>query len=378
MQYILCTLGIFFLSINTYAWENHQIIMPWVLKGLKPELKIKLYSMNIKSQIQVPTFLHEIVKNKPHEVGRGLASNTLQLSLVTQFQAYPVKNAFELFLSPAVDEPDHGMDRDLDDTADPKQERIYMGKKTGPTSQGFRHMYFGGWTITKPIATFQIPIRSLGQAPDRAELFAKEALQLLKEKNEYWGFRMLNWALHYTQDLSQPYHAAQAPSISMGAWSELLTWNLPTGFENLIKVSTRIISNYHYAYEDFVKLQILEGEKSRFRDCLTNPKNFALLSTEHFQHTEDLSPKELALEVAKRSIELAPEIGKYSIEFFGTELRQPSFDLPNRKGIVDYGYILLDPKKENARQKLEKATCQALANGVLASQILIEWTLRQI
>jgi len=46
----------------------------------------------------------------------------------------------------------------------------WMGGETGPTSQGFRHMFFGGVDWQHPIQTFQIPFHSIGQAPERFEI----------------------------------------------------------------------------------------------------------------------------------------------------------------------------------------------------------------
>ncbi len=145
---------------------------------------------------------------------------------------------------PSIDEPDFGMDQDLPDSADPKGDRAWMGGKTGPTSQGFRHMFFQGIEWMSPLRTLQIPFHGIGQSPERILKFHAVSQKFLQEKNLYWALRTLLWELHFIQDLHQPFHAMQVPYIRMLPWKEL--------FHKFTARSTQVIGNYHYAYEGLV------------------------------------------------------------------------------------------------------------------------------
>ncbi len=362
--------GFLFFSINGYAWEKHQVLMPWVVKSLKLSDLTKLETLKASPDHLAAITLQEVFSNLVKiEGGRKLASNELKLNPRASFPVLHVQYAKDIFLAQSVDEPDHGMDRNLEDSADPSGDRNYTGGTAGPTSQGFRHLYFGGWKLAHPIATFQIPMRSLGQSPDRVKAFADEALSLLQSKNYYWGFRVLNWSMHYLQDLTQPFHSVQVPTLSMIPWLEVFG-----GFHNLVKESTRTVSNYHFAYEDYVYFNLSQKEKSIFNDCLTQAEKYGTLHPGF----EKMAPLELAHEVANRSIELAPEVGAANMQFFGNEMMLPAYDIPNHKGVVDYAFLFVDPKKETTRKRLEKVTCHALANAVLSSRALIEWELAKI
>jgi len=273
----------------------------------------------------------------------------------------------------ALNEPDQGMDQNLPDSDDPYQERKWMGGTKGGGSQGFRHMYFGGWKLAHPITTFQIPPKAIGRAPDRVLETAALARVLLKHKDyAEEGIRKLGWSLHYLQDLAQPFHATQLVHWKMAAWGTLFDWPLGKGVENFIEETTRIISNYHLALENYVEFRLKgpKGAAPLFEGALQNPEQYA---TVHFD--PKLNPKQLALELSKASVALAPELGKAEMAFFGEHLLKPEFDLRNDKGIPDYQAYAIRPELAEARTRCETVIAKALANALLASRALIQWAL---
>ncbi|MBI4040781.1 MAG: hypothetical protein HY390_02820 [Deltaproteobacteria bacterium] len=149
------------------------------------------------------------------------------------------------------DEPDWGMDRDLNLSPDQK----YMGGTQGPTSQAFRHLFLKKWTVTAPWRTFHIPLRELGEAPERAQLFFDLAQKAFEAKELYWTFRFLAWSLHYVQDLNQPFHASQLLTPRFVEWKDL------THFEKLISRTTQNISNYHFLYEYYVEYRLTQNHE---------------------------------------------------------------------------------------------------------------------
>lgn len=277
----------------------------------------------------------------------------------------------DVLLGPATDDPDQGMDQNLSAAFDPSGDRPSMGGETGPSSQGFRHMYFGGWDVRWPIATFQIPPRALGQAPERADLLARKAREMILAGDWIWGFRVLGWAMHYLQDLAQPFHATQIPSLRMVPWYSALQWPPKTAYESLRLETTRSISNFHRGYEGYVLQRIREGKTSPFYDCLRNPSAHAALEFDPKRDT----PRDLALAVARASIGRAALTGSASVDLLGIHLRGPAFDLANDKGVPNYADLAIRPELMQQRAELEQVTCQSLATASLATQQLLRWVM---
>jgi hypothetical protein len=268
----------------------------------------------------------------------------------------------DVLMNHTIDDPDLGMDQDLPPSADPKHDRATMGGSTGPTSQGFRHMYFGGWKLAHPIATFQIPFHAIGQAPERTQIIAELARERIRAGDLLWGTRLLAWSMHYVQDLTQPFHAVQIPSLRMVPWGSL--------FHGLIPETTRTIANYHYAYERYVsRLMKRAPTDNPLSDCLIAPARHASLRWD----PEHQSPRKLALEAARKSVEIASALGSAEMAFFGTKLKNPEYDLPHDRGNLDYEALERDPAVKDAREHLEHVTCTALSNAVIGSRLLIRW-----
>ncbi len=78
-----------------------------------------------------------------------------------------------------------------------------------------------------------------GAAPQRANHFFEMSKVAFERDDNYWGFRFAARAIHYLEDLSQPYHTYPAP--------------LDVLFKKFFKVKklTILITNAHYGFEDF-------------------------------------------------------------------------------------------------------------------------------
>jgi len=108
-------------------------------------------------------------------------------------------------------------------------------------SQGYRHMYFSVFA----------GLLKVGKAPQRANYFFEMAKIAFKKNDYYWGFRFTARALHYLQDVSQPYHTYPAP--------------LDVIFKKYFNVKklTILVANAHYGYEDFNEY-LFENKKDEF------------------------------------------------------------------------------------------------------------------
>lgn len=230
-------------------------------------------------------------------------------------------------------------------------------------------MYFGGWKFSHPLTTFQIPFRAVGQAPQRFQVLAKKAKELIQAGELLWGIRVLAWSMHYIQDLAQPFHTVQAVSLPMIPWYALWTWPPSQALDQLVKESTRVVTNYHWAYEGYVRDLTQKDGHSPFADCLTHPEKHTQLPFD--PHTQD--PIQLAYAIANASIQLAPRVGGAELDFFGTFLRAPGVDFPNHLEMINNSEYATRPDLAEPRDRLHQVTCQALANAALGSQLLLNW-----
>jgi len=342
--------------------------MPEILEGLP---------FALKQEINQP--FDPICRDaEAHQIEKLVADLKLNPSIqykptnLEECSTHKKATGFSILAHTFVDEPDSGMDQNLPDSADPNDERPWMGGKTGATSQGFRHMYFGGVKPFHPLRTFQVPTRPVGQAPDRVELMALKARELMRAGNKAMGYRVLAWTIHYIQDLAQPFHTTQIPSLEMVPWHVLFAWPPSEGFQNLVRETTRTITNYHWAFEGYVHDRLLAPE-GPFKDCLIHPET---------NHTLEIinsiapSPRETAHLVADASIRLATRVGQGSIHFFGLKLKSREIYLPDNLGTPDYKDLAVRPDLTGERGKLNDATCAALANAASGTSALIEWTTR--
>lgn len=179
-------------------------------------------------------------------------------------------------LSVYADEPDWGMDKELfSEDQFPelwKSEYEMMGGKKGTPSQSFRHMYWVPFRFSHPISTFKLPFNklfeSMGAAPWRAQLFLDLSRKAKKAGHNYWSIRFLASALHYLEDLTQPFHASQVPTknfILMTLQEDLKLRSM----KNFVLEAQHIVTYYHFSFEDYIaEIMAEEGSKTASREFL--------------------------------------------------------------------------------------------------------------
>ena len=352
-----------FAAPSAHAWEKHRTLMPSILETLSPAAKLEL------TERRKPPCREDELR-----LYRNLAAET---QLRTDYEPPPTSpggclgsykvSGFEILAGGFIDEPDQSFDLELPTSADPDGERKWMGGIHGSTSQGFRHMYFGGWKPLHPLASLQFPPWALGQAPTRANIFGERARREIRAGNKLWGYRLLAWSAHYIQDLTQPFHATQIPSLWMVPWSKL--------FSGFIPEATRTISNYHWAYEDFLLYELTRSGRSKLAECMLKPSTHATIPQTLAAYATEDFPADLALTVAQASRALAAPIGSALIDYFGPKLKEPGFDLAHTGNPLDYAALDQRTDLKNAREALFTANCPALANASVATQLLVEWAL---
>lgn len=115
----------------------------------------------------------------------------------------------------AADEPDYGHDINLfSDNPGSAGARYNFG--TQPfgdsrfeySSQAPFHM---GFYHESPVITAAAPYLAQTYPEQRVNQYFGLARYAFETGHRYWGYRFLGWALHYIQDLTQPYHSKVMP-----------------------------------------------------------------------------------------------------------------------------------------------------------------------
>lgn len=336
------------MGLNTpisFAWDKHQAIMEQLLEIDAAKLRLYPYQ-----KVKVPCIDDE--KKEIESLAKELEIRADKVPIFSTTPCNPHQDVeiimSEMLTGKFVDEPDMGMDQDLPEAADPRGFRKHMGGSQGPTSQGFRHMYFPGIEWGHPVDTFQIPFGPVGDVFDRIMKLRAVTERYLQTGNKFFGIRTLMWELHYVQDMFQPFHSTQIPSWNLIPLRKIFT---------IVSAATQSIGNFHYAYEGLVHEWVRDYRISDFHPCF---------DTDAIKIFND--PKEIMVFSRTK----AKTVGDSLATFMGPHLKG-EIDLPNGVGEPDY-YALVhaaQPEAEEgakaagsseaeAYKELKKTTCEIM------------------
>ena len=157
-------------------------------------------------------------------------------------------------IASASDEPDYGMDIGLWNDDATSFGKVYgLGKQpfgnpaVAFSSQGPMHM---GFFHEAAIVYAAAPFLRRTFPEYRVHLWQALATQAFRSGHPYWGWRFAGWALHYVQDLTQPYHARVLP----GAGTLRMMWINALDVVGLHGAKDRVIvlvTNRHLALENY-------------------------------------------------------------------------------------------------------------------------------
>jgi hypothetical protein len=169
-------------------------------------------------------------------------------------------------LASATDEPDYGLDINLWDDSPSEWGKTYgfgalpFGNPAlyfstqAPFHMGFFHedriLYLAAPFIKK---TF--PLLRINQ-------YSQLAMLAFQTGHAYWGWRFTGLALHYVQDLTQPYHSSLSPgnpSLKLVGINVLAM----AGFPRLKDEMIVLLSNRHLALEKYQNQLILSAAKAK-------------------------------------------------------------------------------------------------------------------
>ncbi|MBX3592708.1 MAG: hypothetical protein KF755_17570 [Burkholderiaceae bacterium] len=173
-------------------------------------------------------------------------------------------------MATASDEPDYGLDIGLWEDNGTAQGRAYgFGKQPfgnpaldfgtqAPFHMGFFHesriVYAAAGFLKRTYPEYRI------------HLWKTLALHALRTGHDYWGWRFAGWALHYLQDLTQPYHARVLPGLSTVRMLWINALQI-AGWPDARNRAVTLVSNRHLAFENFHRTAMLAGYRERVRSA---------------------------------------------------------------------------------------------------------------
>lgn len=218
---------------------------------INPEMKLNLFvqaqpGVNVSGQATLPWT----------EVTTRRRASTAQESVFLQLREGDPVAVLDV-IATATDEPDYGMDIGLwEDNGTAYGTAYGFGKQPfgnpalefasqAPFHMGFFHeskiVYKAAGFLRRTFPEYRI------------HLWQSLAAYALQSGHPYWGWRFAGWALHYIEDLTQPYHATVLPGVGVPRllWIntfDLLGWHVPK-MQAITLVSNRHLAMENYQYQ---------------------------------------------------------------------------------------------------------------------------------
>lgn len=145
-----------------------------------------------------------------------------------------------------ADEPDWGFDHGLFTFKEYGYGDQPYGKSKGESSKAPFHMQFLHENFIVRMFASKM---THGMVEERIELFQRLSTFSFKNGHRYWGYRFAAWAIHYIQDLAQPYHSKAVPHADLWYYIKFM---FSFNKKEIKKETTQLLVNRHFLYEDFV------------------------------------------------------------------------------------------------------------------------------
>lgn len=263
MKKFLLTLLVFFILIPTpiFSWDgnDHQLMTRLALTSVSEEwnlttpcdihpLKDFLQKLGtLRHELSQPWYFSDFLKINP-----AIDMEIKHADLKDKNRVTPLE-----ILSSYATEPDEGRDENIffrDANGKPRPmfaDQPWFGSLQGAGSKSFRHLQKPAFSWHHPVSTFGFPLRTLGEASTRAEIYYQLSLLAFSFHEDYWGWRFLANGLHYIEDLTQPYHTGQiTPKLVIDSLIAYLQWGHKN--KSLIETAAHLVSNSHRFYESYV------------------------------------------------------------------------------------------------------------------------------
>ncbi len=190
----------------------------------------------------------------------------------------------------------------------------------------------------------------------RIQLFQALASHAFRSGHPYWGWRFTGWALHYVQDLTQPYHARVLPGVGTlrMLWINAIAM---AGFEGAKNDAITLVSNRHTVLENYQLNRMLQAYENRdMNDPLLRALRDGSRDSEHRVYAATSTRQVVSAEAAAAADALDAVLEKaYASEYTS----DPSRSLSAGDPINLYQVALKTPAQHAA---LEKVVANLLGN----------------
>jgi len=160
----------------------------------------------------------------------------------------------------ASDEPDYGLDIGLWEDNGTAQGRSYgFGRQpfgNPALSFGTQAPFHMGFYHESPIVYAAAGFLKRTYPEYRIRLFRALAVHALRNGHDYWGWRFAGWAVHYIQDLTQPYHARVLPGVGTLRMLWINALDI-AGWSEAREHAVTLVSNRHLALENFQRTALV-------------------------------------------------------------------------------------------------------------------------
>ena len=275
----------------------------------------------------------------------------------------------------ASDEPDYGLDINLWQDSPSDWGKVYgFGKlpfgnpalyfaTQAPFHMGFYHQ---DWIIYQaaPFLKRTLPLL-------RTHQYTSLAALAFRTGHAYWGWRFTGLALHYVQDLTQPYHANLAPgdsSFRMISANVLAMAGLPRQRDDLIV----LLSNRHLALEKYQNELLMAAALAR----QDTPLELALRKTDReagYPAWSDLYPRDV---VARESHAAGQKVAAAIVAAMPAGfVSDPAFDFGVKESGINLSSAMAkqDPGK---RAELERLVADLMENFGIHTRTTIRGVLK--
>ncbi|WP_448376395.1 hypothetical protein [Fervidobacterium sp.] len=239
IRMIICWFIVTMISSALFSWSSHGVFTFLTVTSIANFDYQKLVKITDYSYVENRKYkegkyiLHDVIEAGKFKIdAEDDVLNDTGIDVInsfvlpTQSREIPVWAIFLVYSS----FPDNGMDY--------VEESFFINALIGST-QANRHGYL-------KVSFFEY------MEGDKSFLhFVRMSREAFKKGDEYWGYRFLAYALHYLEDLMQPYH------VRPGTVPELIQFI----FDQRIRVMLR---NAHSAYDDYMTF-LLYKSKNRYQ-----------------------------------------------------------------------------------------------------------------
>lgn len=257
-------------------------------------------------------------------------------------------------IASAVDEPDYGLDIGLWEDNDTEFGRVYgFGKQpfgNPKLSFGSQAPFHMGFFHESPIIYAAAGFLRRTYPEYRMHLWQTLARHALLSGHTYWGWRFAGWAMHYAQDLTQPYHASVLPDTSVAGMLWINALDL-AGASKAKHNAVTFVSNRHLVMENFHQHSLLVPlEKGE----LDHPNLTAFAQVAKDKERMVLTEFGLRDVVTQRAHDVADEVDDLLVKTFpATYVSDPQFDVGANGQNINF-YSLMSQQNPAARDVLDR------------------------